>query len=192
MVPLQIIAYVPTLPACVSTQKHLGSDQLWENSFLIRDFAQLILFIKKKKSLIEASACDYRLWPKAACSSILGIWNISLVILWLRVNAQAHLVYARFVYMDRWPVVHNHGPENPFLSFTTTVPNLHLHLFFLNIHCGVPPQTSFHFLMSESDRALRSSWRQSPSSLKEAQALAQLFWSLFVKPGCCRGLLRTL
>lgn len=143
MVPVQIIPYVPPLLTCVSTQKHLGYDQLWENCCLIGAFAQLILFFLK--CLIKSSACDYQLWPKAACMSILGIWNIFLVILWPRVNAQAHLVYSRFVYMDRWPVVHNHGPENPFLSFNMTVLNLQLHLFFLNIHCGVSPQTSFHF-----------------------------------------------
>lgn len=144
--------------------------QLSNRSFCAADF---IIFLRK--CLIESSACDYQLWPKAACTSIVGIWNIFLVILWPRVNAQAHLVCSRFVYMDRWPVVHNHGPENPFLSFSRTVLNLQLHLFFLNIHCGVSPQTSFHFLMSESDRALRSSWRQSLASLKEAQGLALLF-----------------
>lgn len=194
MVPVQVVPYTPTLPACVRTQKHRCCHRLWDNSFLIGAFAPLIYLFFLKYNRIQC--CDYQPWPKAACTSVLGIWTIFLVILWPRVNAQAHLLYSRFVYTDRWPVVHNHGPQNPFLSFSPAVLNLQLHLYFLSVRCGVSPQPSFHFLMCESDRALRSSWRRSPSRLKEAQALAQLFQSLFVclcvKPGCCLGLLRTL
>lgn len=59
--------------------------------------------------------------PKAAWTSILRNWNIFLVILWPLVSAHAHLVYSRFVYMARWSAVRNHRPQNPFLSFSTTV-----------------------------------------------------------------------
>lgn len=122
----------------------------------------LIFFLSHR-----VQCCDYQLQPKAACRSILRIWNN--FILWPWVSAQAHLVYSRFVYMDRWPAVHNQNSFYPLaLLFLTSG-------YISSSTCGVCPQTSFHFPMSESDRALRSSWRQSLSSLKQAQALTQLF-----------------